>query len=143
MGRTGTTCSGLHLRAGPKGGAAHLEHFKGVPHVDGYAGFERLTIRGDVALAACWAHKRRKFHEVVQTKDTPLAHAALRRIAGLYAVEAQMRGQSSAHRQAARRTLAEPSVDAPQIWLEQTSRICLAAEISPRRCGTHSRAGMG
>ena len=98
--------------------AAHLERFKGVLHVDGYAGFERLTIRGDVVLAACWAHTRRKFYEVVQTEDTPLAHEALRRIAGLYAVEAQVRGQSSAHRLAARRTLAKPIVDALQIWLE-------------------------
>ncbi len=54
----------------------------------------------------------------MQTEDTPLAHEALRRIAGLYAVEAQVRGQSSAHRLAARRTLAKPIVDALQIWLE-------------------------
>src|SRR6266536_2361656 len=34
--------------------AAHLEHFSGVLHVDGYAGFERLQARGNVVLAACW-----------------------------------------------------------------------------------------
>jgi transposase len=120
MGRTGATRGGLHLRAGRKAErpVAHLEHFKGVLHVDGYAGFERLTTRGDVVLAACWAHTRRKFYEVVQTEDTPLAHEALRRIASLYAVEAQVRGQSSAHRLAARRTLAKPIVDALQLWLE-------------------------
>jgi hypothetical protein len=39
-------------------------------------------------LAACWAHTRRKFYEVAQTEDTPLAHEAVRRIAGLYAIEA-------------------------------------------------------
>jgi hypothetical protein len=97
---------------------AHLEYVKGALHVHGYAGFERLTTRGDVVLAACWAHIRRKFYEVVQTEDTPLAHEALRRIAGLYAVEAQVRGQSPVHRLAARRTLAKPIVDALQIWLE-------------------------
>lgn len=32
--------------------------------VDGYAGFERLTARGDIVLAACWAHARRKFYDV-------------------------------------------------------------------------------
>jgi transposase len=114
-----------------------------VLHVDGYAGFERLTIRGDVVLAARLAHTRRKFYEVVQTADTPLAHEALRWIAGLHAVEAQVRRRSSAHRLAARRTLAKPIVDALQIWLETHPRICLAAESLPRRCGTHSRAGMG
>jgi transposase len=97
---------------------AHLEYVKGALHVHGYAGFERLTTRGNVVLAACWAHTRRKFYEVVQAEDTPLAHEALRRIAGLYAVEAQVRGQSPVHRLAARRTRAKPIVDALQIWLE-------------------------
>lgn len=33
---------------------AHLEDSKGILHVDGYAGFEKLTGDGDVVLAACW-----------------------------------------------------------------------------------------
>ncbi len=36
--------------------AAHLAKFKGIVQVDGYPGFERLTERGDIVLAACWAH---------------------------------------------------------------------------------------
>jgi transposase len=44
--------------------ASHLETFRGVLQVDGYAGFERLTERGDIVLAACWAHTRRKFFDV-------------------------------------------------------------------------------
>ncbi len=44
--------------------ASHLERFSGVLHVDGYAGFEPLTERGDVVLAACWSHTRRKFYDV-------------------------------------------------------------------------------
>lgn len=98
--------------------AAHLMHFKGVLHVDGYAGFERLTAAGTITLAACWAHTRRKFYEVAQAEDTPIAHEALRRIASLYAVEAQVRGQSPAHRLAARRALARPIVDCLRLWLE-------------------------
>ena len=46
--------------------AAHLEDFKGILHVDGYAGFETLTGDGDVVLAACWAHARRKFYDVAE-----------------------------------------------------------------------------
>jgi transposase len=38
--------------------ASHLEGFNGVLQVDGYAGFKRLTARGDIILAACWAHTR-------------------------------------------------------------------------------------
>jgi transposase len=97
---------------------AHLERFKGVLHVDGYAGFERLTAGGDVVLAACWAHTRRKFYDVAQAEDTPLAHEALARIAGLYAVEAEVRGHSPAHRLAARRDSSKPLVDALKAWME-------------------------
>lgn len=97
---------------------AHLDRFKGVLHVDGYAGFERLAGRGDVTLAACWAHTRRKFYEVAEAEKTPLAHEALRRIAGLYAVEAEVRGHSPPQRLAARRSRARPIVDAMKLWLE-------------------------
>ena len=67
--------------------ALHLENFKGVLHVDGYAGFERLAANGDVVLAACWAHTRRKFYEVEQATGSPVAAEALRRISEFYAVE--------------------------------------------------------
>ncbi|MCS3524482.1 transposase [Bradyrhizobium elkanii] len=98
--------------------AAHLAHFRGVLQVDGYAGFERLTDAGSITLAACWAHTRRKFYEIAQAEDTPIAHEALRRIASLYAVEAQARGQSPAHRLATRRALAKPIIDNLRLWLE-------------------------
>jgi transposase len=77
-----------------------------------------LTAKGGVVLAACWAHTRRKFYEIAQTEDTPLAHEAVRRIAGLYAVEAQIRGQSPAYRLAIRRSCSKPIVDALKTWLE-------------------------
>jgi Transposase IS66 family len=56
---------------------SHLEDFKGVLHVDGYAGFEGLTGTGDVALAACWAHMRREFYEVAAATGPPVAAEAL------------------------------------------------------------------
>jgi transposase len=98
--------------------ASHLEQFKGVLHVDGYAGFERLTGNGNIILAACWAHARRKFHEIAEADGAPLALEALRRIAELYAVEAQVRGQSPAHRLAARRAQSKPVVDNLRLWME-------------------------
>lgn len=97
---------------------SHLEHFKGVLHVDGYAGFERLTGKGDIVLAACWSHTRRKFYDVAQATNAPIAVEALRRIGELYAVEADVRGQSPGHRLAARRSRSKPIVDAMRTWLE-------------------------
>ncbi|MDX8496712.1 IS66 family transposase [Mesorhizobium sp. VK22B] len=98
--------------------ASHLEHFKGVLHVDGYAGFEQLTGKGNIVLAACWSHTRRKFYDVAQATDAPIAVEALRRIGQLYAVEADVRGQSPAHRLASRRSRSKPIVDAMRAWLE-------------------------
>jgi transposase len=98
--------------------ASHLENFKGVLHVDGYAGFEPLTGEGDVVLAACWSHARRRFYEVAQATNAPIAIEALRRIAELYGVEADVRGQSPAHRLAARHNRSKPIVDAMRLWFE-------------------------
>ncbi len=98
---------------------SHLEHFKGVLHVDGYAGFERLTGKGDIMLAACWAHTRRKFYEVAQATNAPLTEEALRRISELYAIEAEVRGQAPPYRLAARHQRSKPIVDALHTWLER------------------------
>src|SRR5204862_3129710 len=64
--------------------ASHLANFKGVVHVDGYPGFDRLSDNGHIQLAACWAHVRRKFYEVHEATGSPVAAEALRRIAELY-----------------------------------------------------------
>jgi transposase len=98
--------------------AGHLERFKGVVQVDGYPGFERLCAGGQIQLAACWAHARRKFYEVHQATGSPVAAEALRRIAELYAIEATIRGQTAEARQNARRAKSLPLVEAMKSWLE-------------------------
>ena len=98
--------------------AAHLDRFRGVLHVDGYAGFECLAERGGIVLAACWAHTRRKFYDVAEAENTPLAREALRRIRDLYKIEARIRGQSTAQRLAARQAQSKPIVEAMEKWLE-------------------------
>ncbi|MET3970641.1 IS66 family transposase [Bradyrhizobium sp. S3.9.1] len=98
--------------------ATHLANFKGILHVDGYAGFEQLGDKDGVVLAACWSHSRRKFYEVAEATGSPVATEALRRIGELYAIEARVRGQSSAHRLAERRSFSKPIVEALHAWLE-------------------------
>ena len=61
--------------------ASHLERFSGFLHVDGYAGFEPLAQKGDVVLAAYWSHTRRRFYDVAQATNAPIAAEALRRTA--------------------------------------------------------------
>jgi transposase len=74
--------------------AAHLVGFKGVLQVDGYAGYRPLAETGDVRLAFCWAHVRRRFYELAAAGPAPIASEALERIASLYAVESDIRGQA-------------------------------------------------
>ena len=98
--------------------ASHLGAFHGVLQVDGYAGFERLTARGDIVLAACWAHTRRKFFEVHESTGSPIAAEALRRIAELYEIEKSIWGHAAEERCSVRNTKSRPLIEAMKPWLE-------------------------
>lgn len=98
--------------------ATHLAHFSGILQVDGYAGFEQLTARGTISLAACWAHTRRKFYEVHEATGSPIAADVLRRIAELYAIEKEIRGQSADVRKTVRGIRSRPHIKAMKPWLE-------------------------
>jgi transposase len=71
----------------------HLADFQGWMHADGYAGFEELYRSGRVREVACMAHIRRKFFDVHASQGSAIAAEALQRIAALYAIETEARGQ--------------------------------------------------
>ena len=98
--------------------AGHLQGFRGVLQVDGYAGFERLTAPGNIVLAACWAHARRKFYDLHEATGSPIAAEALRRIAELYAIEGSIRGRTAEQRRHVRNTSARPLIELMKPWLE-------------------------
>ena len=102
--------------------ARHLQTFQGILQADAYAGFGKLYDSGRVVPAACWAHVRRKFYEIAQAHDSPLAQAALQRIGALYAIEAEIRGQSPPLRQAERQARAGPLLEALHHWLQENLR---------------------
>jgi transposase len=95
----------------------HLEGFKGILQVDGYAGYRKLADRGDVRLAFCWSHVRRGFYELAVSGPSPIASEALQRIAALYAVEKDVRGRSPEERRTVRQQKSRPLVDALEPWL--------------------------
>lgn len=102
--------------------ATHLTTFRGVLQVDGYAGFGRLMkARQDasVQLAFCWAHARRPFYKFYASTQSPLAAEVLNRIAKLYEIEAEIRGQPAAVRQAVRRQRSRPLVEELRVWIEE------------------------
>ena len=110
----------------PGRGAEHAERllhgFAGVLQVDGYAAYKTVSRgRGPEAplrLAHCWAHGRRKLREVFDRDASPIAEEGLRRIAELYAVEAEIRGQGADARFAARQARSVPLVEAFRAWLD-------------------------
>ena len=95
----------------------HLAGFKGILQVDGCAGYRALADRGDVQLALCWAHVRRRFYELAAAGPAPIASEALERIARLYAVESDIRGRSADERRAVRREKSRPIIDDLEPWL--------------------------
>src|ERR671916_609228 len=100
--------------------AAHLAEFQGVLQVDGYAGFKSLLENrpaGEIRLAFCWAHCRRRFYEIHQATGSPLAEEVLRRIGELYAIEAEIRGRPPDERRTTRQERSKPIVDALHSWL--------------------------
>ena len=99
----------------------HLKNFKGALQADAYAGFHHLYSE-DVYEAACWAHARRKFHEIHIAHESPTTTEALARIGALYAIEDEIRGKPADLRLSIRQSRARPLLDELHNWMEKTLR---------------------
>lgn len=99
-----------------------LKGFSGILQVDGYAGYNRLLKRPtqDVTLTYCWAHARRKLHEVTQSSAAPIAQEGLAQIQALYRIEKDLRGLPADQRHAARQEHSKPVIDTLERWLAQS-----------------------
>jgi transposase len=98
----------------------HLADFRGILQADGYAGFSKIYDGGRVLEAACWAHVRRKFVDLYELHQSPVAAQTLDRIGALYAVEEKVRGRHPYERCAMRQAYSRPVLDAMKAWWEQT-----------------------
>ena len=69
----------------------HLRTFTGFLQADAYAGFDQLYAAGrhpePITAVACWAHARRKLHDVHKADEASAAVEGLRLIQALYEVE--------------------------------------------------------
>jgi transposase len=99
-----------------------LKGFSGVLQVDGYTGYNRLLKRPaqDVPLAYCWAHARRKLHDVTQSGADPIAQEGLAQIQALYRIEKDLRRLPADQRHAARQDRSKPIIDGFALWLAQS-----------------------
>ncbi len=71
-----------------------------------------------ITLAFCWAHVRRESFDLTKGGTAPIAEEGLRRIAALYAVEAEVRGKPPDLRRAARQAKSRALVEELFAWLE-------------------------
>src|SRR5690606_6618562 len=122
----GTVPPGVVFTYAPGRGGQHAERilqgFGGILQIDGYAGYNRLIAPGrigpDIQLAHCWAHARRKLIEITRTGPAPIAEEGVTLIRDLYAIEAEIRGSTSATRLAARQERSAPILASLDHWLQ-------------------------
>jgi hypothetical protein len=72
-----------------------------------------------VARARTFKTLRRRFYEIAQAGNAPIASEALARIAAIYAIEAEIRGQEAEARRSVRQQRTKPLVEELKTWLER------------------------
>ena len=105
-----------------------LKGFQGKLHVDGYAGYNVVAAPGKgVVRCYCWSHARRKLCEIHDSHRSTIAAEGLRRIAAMYAIEKEIRGEPPEVRLAVRQARTAPLVKDFGVWLRRQR-----ARISPK-----------
>jgi transposase len=98
----------------------HLKSFRETLQADAYVGFHPLYEGGRIVEAACWAHARRKFHDILAATQSPTASEGIRRIGELYAIEKEVRGSPPEIRLAIRQARARPVMEHLRAWIHAT-----------------------
>lgn len=113
----------------------HLRDFRGVVHSDAYSGFNEVfgyfasdnTNRSDARAgpprlrrSLCWAHVRRKLHDLYVALNSPIAREGIERIGELYRIEREIRGLPPQARLREREERAVPLLEALQSWFLST-----------------------
>ncbi len=100
----------------------HLQDFRGALQADAYSGFHHLYGDGAIYEVACWAHARRKFHDIHLAHASPTTTEAMVRIGALYKIEEEIRGKPAELRCSLRQARARPLLDSLRHWMEKALR---------------------
>lgn len=114
------------LGRGSKYPMAFLQGWSGTLVVDAYAAYDSVTAPQGRTAAFCLAHARRAFDELIKTSSaaSPVAAEAVRRIAWLYKIEAEVRDLSIEERWRIRQERSKPLWDELHLWLQlERSRV--------------------
>lgn len=96
----------------------HLAKFRGILQADAFAGFNKLCENGAIQEAPCLARIRRKFYDLMEAHQSPIATQAVERIAALYQIEAEIRGRPAEERRQVRQARAKPLMEEMHEWLK-------------------------
>jgi len=111
-------------------GGQHVREFLGLPDqadrpgwkgrlvTDDFSGYKACFELG-VTEVGCWAHARRKFHELWANHGSTIAEQALTFYGELYDVEREIADLAAPERREIRQQRAKPLADALQQWLQQ------------------------
>jgi hypothetical protein len=110
----------------------HLQNFSGVVHSDAYSGLNGLfkcfdsnkeASRSDARAgpspskrSLCWAHVRRKLHDLYVALNSPVAREGVERIGELYAIEDEIRGLPAQERYRERQQRATALLESLRSW---------------------------
>ncbi len=75
---------------------------------------------GPSTRSSCWAHARRKFHDIHVVHASPTTTEAIARIGALYRIEEEIRGKPVDIRHSVRQARAKPLLDDLRLWMEKT-----------------------
>lgn len=118
--RSGPTGGVVCLLSGPQGEhpQQHLSDFRGILQADAYAGSNPLYEHGSIPQAPCLAYIGRKFYDLMEAHNSPIATEAVQRIAALYAIEKEIRGRSPDERRQVRNSRARPLLESLRTRME-------------------------
>ena len=105
------------LGRGAKYPLEFLEGWSGTLISDGYGVYEQVVKKETRVGAACLAHSRRKFDELVKDNLSPVGTQAIQRIAALYQIERQVKGCSAEDRLTIRQSTSKPLCEDLHAWL--------------------------
>jgi transposase len=118
----------FHYGGGRDSGVAKelLYGFRGILMVDGYGAYPAATHGTGIILAACMAHVRRNFHDIVKADSkNPHAREALSLIGKLYAIERDIADATDDERLAARQEKSLPIFEEFRTWLYKQAETAL------------------
>jgi transposase len=98
---------------------AFLDEWRGALVVDDFSGYKQLMgdAQEQITEVVCWAHARRRFHDLQLANQSQIAEQAVRQIAQIYAVEREVKDLNAEDRLRIWQDKSLPLVQTLHDWL--------------------------